>query len=64
MDPNRTGVLLIRAWLEEEPPQLRVRITQAGPQRTVGFGTTPDEVAGKVRDWLERFRSDPAGPDD
>ena len=64
MDPNRTGVLLIRAWLEEEPPQLRVRITQAGPQRTVGFGTTPDEVAGKVRDWLERFRSGSPGPDD
>ena len=64
MDPNRTGVLLLRAWLEEEPPQLRVRITEAGPEETVAFGTTPDEVADKVRDWLERFRSDAPGPDD
>ena len=58
--PERTGVLVIRIWLEQDPPgQLRARLTQAD-----GLGEAPTtltvaaDVAGicdAVEAWLGQF---------
>jgi hypothetical protein len=58
--PERTGVLVIRVWLEQdEPGRLRARLIQAGDLgETPATLATAAGVAG-VRDaveaWLERF---------
>lgn len=61
---ERTGILVIRVWLEQDPPgQLRARLTQAAD-----LGETPttlalaSDVAGicdAVEAWLRRFRDSP-----
>ena len=62
--PERTGILVIRIWLEQDPPgQLRARLTQAA-----GLGEAPttltvaSDVAGicdAVEAWLGRFLDSP-----
>ena len=53
---ERTGVLLIRVWLADEPPTLRARILArsdaTGPDRTVTVVTTVEEVNAEVTRWL------------
>jgi len=57
---DRTGVLVVRVWVEVHPEQgLRARITEtndivAGRQRSVAVASV-DEVVEIVRAWLERF---------
>lgn len=60
-EPERIGVLVLRAWLEGTPdcPQLRVRlVSRADVARDVEETTaasTVDDVLAFVRDWLTRF---------
>jgi hypothetical protein len=59
MSPTRTGVLLIRVWLEEEPPVLRARITRkrdaTARRATVTFTADAAVVTGEVQAWLAEF---------
>gem|GEM_PF-6162097 len=62
--PERSGLLVIRIWLEQDPPgRLRARLTQAA-----GLGEAPTTLATAsdvtgVRDaveaWLRRFLDSP-----
>ena len=59
-EPGRTGVLLIRVWLEGgDEPQLRIRIVSrhdlAGDADATASAATIEEALVYVRDWLERF---------
>jgi hypothetical protein len=60
-EPGRTGVLLIRVWLEGGrcEPQLRIRIVSrhdlAADANATASASTIDEALVYVRDWLERF---------
>ena len=64
LTPERTGVLVVRAWLEEENAEkpLRVRITSTldasapGAVDTTG-AASEKEVVKAVRDWLRVFVS-------
>ena len=57
MESHRTGLLIIRAWVEEgssEPLRIRLRMTS---DVSVGFERTltllrPEEVCATVREWL------------
>jgi hypothetical protein len=59
--PGRTGVLLIRVWLEDgwRKPQLRIRIVSrhdlAEEADSTGSAATIEAALAYVRDWLERF---------
>lgn len=59
-DSHRTGVLIIRAWIEEgssEPLRARVRLTtdvSAGVERTLTL-VRHEEVCAAVEDWLADF---------
>jgi len=60
-ESGRTGVLLIRVWLEGgcREPQLRIRIVSrrdlAGDADATASAATIEEALVYVRDWLERF---------
>jgi len=60
-EPGRTGVLLIRAWLEGGccEPQLRIRFVSqhdlAGDADATASAATIEEALVYVRNWLERF---------
>jgi hypothetical protein len=57
--PPRTGVLVVRAWVEGDLASggLRVRIVRTldvtGPESESSSAATPDEVYRVVRLWLE-----------
>lgn len=62
--PERTAVLVIRAWLEEEKVEspLRARITStldvSAPRATeTVVAASEEEVVKAVRDWLRAFVS-------
>lgn len=59
MSRERTGVLLIRVWLEGEPPMLRARITHrtdlTGSAENVTFAGTSDDISAVVDGWLQAF---------
>jgi len=61
--PERTAVLVIRAWIEEnEASPLRFRITSTldvtAPRERDTFGAASEEdVLQAVRDWLRAFVS-------
>jgi hypothetical protein len=61
--PERTAVLVIRAWLEEDGEKpLRARITStldvSAPRATEASGAASEEdVLGAVRAWLRAFVS-------
>ncbi len=63
MTHDRTAVLLIRVWLEDEPPELRARITGRSDARkdseTVTFAVSVNEVTGAVSSWLRAFLTEP-----
>jgi 16S rRNA G1207 methylase RsmC len=59
-DQERTGVLVVRAWLEDAgDKRLRARITHtrdvARPGETVIVTAGREEVFAAVRSWLEAF---------
>ena len=57
MESHRTGLLIIRAWVEEgaaEPLRVRLRIStdvSVGFERTLTL-VQPEEVDAAVREWL------------
>jgi hypothetical protein len=59
MSRERTGVLLIRAWMEGEPPALRARIIDrtdvSESVENVTFATTPGGINAAVSAWLDAF---------
>ena len=58
---ERTGVLVIRVWLEEglEQDALRARITQtrdiSSPKRTETAAASEREIVAAVEKWLRAF---------
>ena len=68
--PDRTAVLVIRAWTEPGLRGLRARITRSVDisqlEEVVSSAGSIDEVCGQVRRWLEAFLGQPprmeAGP--
>jgi hypothetical protein len=62
---ERTAVLVIRAWIEGEPPTLRMRITRtsdvtARNDTTEATGSV-DEACVIVRRWLEQLQGPVTG---
>ncbi|HEX2156657.1 MAG TPA: hypothetical protein VHS79_06700 [Actinomycetes bacterium] len=63
--PERTGILVIRVWVEREPPgRLRARLTGAAdlgePPATVATAAGVPGICAAVEDWLRRFMDSPA----
>jgi hypothetical protein len=62
--PQRTGILVIRVWLEQDAPgRLRARLTQAAdlgdPGTTLGTASDLPGVCDAVEAWLRRFLDPP-----
>ena len=59
---------MIRAWIDGDPPILKIRVTSKGDLRgrrqTIGVASDIDEACDIVRIWLETFSrgSDEAEP--
>jgi hypothetical protein len=58
--PRRTGVLVVRAWLEgERPGTLRARITStldlSRRDVAVSAASSAEEIQRAVRAWLDEF---------
>ena len=54
---ERTGVLVVRAWIEGDPPRLKARITHTidvtrGEPQTATTASA-DEICAEVRRWLD-----------
>lgn len=61
--PQRTGLLVVRAWLEDDRPDgLRARITStvdlARRDSAVTTAHTPEEIQEAVRAWLAALIAD------
>jgi hypothetical protein len=56
---ERTAVLVIRAWIEGEPPTLRMRITRTfdvtASDESSEATASVDEALAIVRHWLEQL---------
>lgn len=57
---ERTGLLVIRVWVESDPPgRLRGRITQTvdvvGGEELSATASTAEAIEAVVHDWLEHF---------
>jgi hypothetical protein len=59
--PERTGVLVIRVWMEGDPEAggLRARITQtldlSAPEQLGRVAASQEEIASIVQEWLDAF---------
>jgi len=68
MAGDRTGLLIIRAWIEEgssEPLRARVQLStdvSAGFERTPTFARA-EAVCAAVHEWLAEISSDAERPD-
>ena len=63
--PERSGILVIRIWVEQEPPgRLRARLTHAAdlgePPTTLATAADMPGVCTAVEAWLRRFVDSPA----
>ena len=66
IEPGRTGVLVLRIWLEGggDDPQLRIRMCQcaksageAADAEDAASASTVEDALAFVGEWLERFRA-------
>ena len=62
--PARTGILVIRVWLEPEAPgRVRARLTQAAgldePATTLATAADVPGVCDAVEAWLRQFLDSP-----
>ena len=62
--PQRTGILVIRVWLEQGTPgRLRARLTQAAdlgdPPTTLATTADVPGVCAAVEAWLRQFLDSP-----
>lgn len=59
LPPERTGVLIVRLWIEGEPTGLRARITRlvdiSREEQIISTASSIDEIMNTVRAWLESF---------
>ena len=62
---ERTAVLVIRAWIEGEPPTLRMRITRTfdvtAAGESSGATASVEEALAIVRRWLEQLQAPVTG---
>jgi hypothetical protein len=58
-EPQRTGVLVVRVWIEAGDGGLRARLTGthdvAQGEETTETAATVDDVVAIVRSWVESF---------
>jgi hypothetical protein len=58
---GQTGVLVIRAWREGDPPSLVMRVTRTSDvtarEDETKTTTSDDEVLAIVRNWLHEVRT-------
>lgn len=58
-EAHRVGILILRAWREDPPDPLRVRVTStldvANDPQTETVVVTVTEAVELVREWLEPF---------
>jgi hypothetical protein len=63
---ERTGVLVLTAWLEQRGAPLRVRISERVDVRSTEERSVlvagAESAAGTVRDWLIRFENQEESP--
>jgi hypothetical protein len=56
---ERTGLLVVRAWVDDGKPSLRARITRLvdtdQPVQVVTTTSDPEEIRSEVEAWLEAF---------
>ena len=62
---NRTGVLIVRMWIEASHQQgLRARITQSldttAGEESVALAASTDDICAVVKQWVEDFASPPS----
>lgn len=61
---GNTRSLVLRVWLEPDPPHLRARVVEIAPglvERSVVVTTSIDEVCQAVRNWLEDLQAEGIG---
>ena len=61
--PERTGVLIVRVWIEASSPSgVRARITETKDleegERTSTVTGTREEIVAIVSEWLDAFAAD------
>lgn len=60
--PTKTGLLLIRAWVEEDVPGFRARVIQlfdvTGNEGGVATVVTAEELNAAVEAWLQGLLDD------
>ena len=58
---ERNGVLVVRAWIEGDPPQLRARITHtidvAQDETESTIVASAEQIHDEVRRWLEALEA-------
>ena len=66
---ERSGVLVVRAWIEGDPPRLKARITHTidvtQRERRTATASSADQICAEVRRWidaLEAQQSSVTGP--
>jgi hypothetical protein len=57
---DRTGILILHLWCEENAPEgFRARITQTldstVPSKTMATAANPEDLLSAVRSWVEEF---------
>jgi hypothetical protein len=60
-EAERTGVLVVRIWIESASGPLRARVTRTldveGGEETSQVAATAEQILRLVRDWIEAFLS-------
>jgi hypothetical protein len=60
---ERSGVLVVRAWIEGEPPQLKARLTHtvdlAQDEQESVTVSSAEEIHEEVTRWLEALEAGP-----
>jgi hypothetical protein len=60
LSPDRTGILIVRLWIEANSREgLRARITQTldstGSEEAMATAAGPEDIYEVVRTWVEAF---------
>jgi hypothetical protein len=58
---ERNGVLVVRAWIEGDPPRLKARITHTvdidGGESESAIVASAEQIHDEVRRWLEALEA-------
>ena len=58
-EPNRTGLLIVRLWIEAAETGFRARITQtldsSRADQGMSMASSPEEVYAVVQRWVQGF---------